>query len=278
MQGAAELRTADPIAANRAIGRIALQVNAIDGISRRARVHEEGSLRVRFPGQPAPQIEAVVLNTAGGIAGGDRFGIDVTVEEGASLLVTTASAEKVYRSLGDDATVEVTLRAVQNAHLTWIPREMILFDRSRLVRTIDIDLAEDAHLLLAEAVVFGRASMGEALASGRFIDRWRVRRGGRLAYAETIRLDGDIAALLAHKAVAAGGIAVATILVSPVDDRFATAVRDNAARMRGEVAVSSWNGLTVARFCARDGETLRHDMTAALSIALDAPLPRLWLN
>lgn len=278
MQRAGESRKAQPFAANRAIGRIGLAVHASDGVSRRSRVREEGSLRVRFPGQPAPQIEAVVINTAGGVAGGDVFSIDVTVDPDASLLVTTASAEKVYRSLGDDAAITVTLRAAAGASLTWLPRETILFDRSRLARTIDVELAEDARFMMAEAVMFGRASMGEAVESGRFTDRWRVRRGGRLAYAETIRLDGDIAARLAKTAVAAGGIAIATILISPPDERFAAAITASAAHMRGEVGVSTWNGLTAARFCASDGESLRHDMIAALGIALDGPPPKLWLN
>lgn len=265
-------------AANRAVGKVALKVHAAAGVSRRTRVGEEGSLRVRFPGPPAPQLEAVLINTAGGMTGGDAFAIDVTVGEGASLLMTTASAEKVYRSLGDDATLDVTLRAAAGAELVWMPRETILFDRSRLARTITIDLATDARLLLAEAVVFGRDGMGEAVEDGRLVDRWRIQRGGRLVYAESIRLDGAVAGELQKKAVAAGYIAVATVLMCPADERFVAALRECAPRLRGEVGASSWNGLTAARFCAPDGDALRHDMIVALGIAQNGPLPKLWLN
>lgn len=277
MGRAAELRDAG-FAANRAVGRIALDVVSDAGVSRRARVREEGSLRIRFPGQPAHRLEAVVLNTAGGMAGGDRFSLDLSVGDGAALVATTASAEKVYRSIADDTTVTLALRAGARADLAWLPRETILFDRAQLTRHIDIDLAVDARFLAAEAVMFGRTGMGEEVVAGRFVDRWRVRRGGELVYAETVRLDGAIAGELTKAAVAAGHIAFATILMAPADDRFVGALRAAEPQMRGEVGTSSWNGLTVARFCARDGESLRHDMIVALNLALNRPLPRLWLN
>ena len=40
--------------ANRAVGRIALAVDQALGVTRRRRVHEAGSLRVRFPNQDMP--------------------------------------------------------------------------------------------------------------------------------------------------------------------------------------------------------------------------------
>ncbi len=109
--------------------------------------------------------------------------------------------------------------------LAWLPQETILFDRARLKRRIDVDLAEDASLVMAEAVVFGRAAMGEAMRDGFWADTWRVRRGGRLVFAENVRLDGDIAEKLARPASAAGGIALATVLVAPADETTLAAVR-----------------------------------------------------
>lgn len=264
-------------AANRAAGAVALEVALRNGATRRVRVGESGSLRLRCPGRPGPTLEAVAINTAGGIAGGDRFTYDVKVGEAASLTLTSASAEKIYRSLGDDAVVTVSLAIAPRARLAWLPRETILFDGARLARTIDVELAADARLLFAEAVVFGRRDMGETVTGGRFGDRWRVRRGGRLVYAESLMLDGDIAARLARKAVADGGIALATLLLAPADDDFVAALRA-ADRLRGDVGASTVNGLTVVRFCAPDGDVLRHDLMAALPMALGGPLPRLWLN
>jgi urease accessory protein len=269
-------RTEALFAANRANGHLALSVSAADGRSRRDSVREAGSLRLRFPNADTEVLEAVILNTAGGMTGGDRFGIDIDVGEGASLLIGTTSAEKIYRSLQGDVTVDVTLKVGAGAHLVWLPQETILFDRARYTRRIEVDLAPDASLVLAEAVVFGRAAMGEIVAQGSLADRWRVRRDGRLIFAENVRLDGDIHRKLAAPAIAAGRLAVATILVAPGTDAHVEAIRALDG-FSGEVGVSCWNGIAVARFCASDSAVLRRDVIAALGV-LDVPLPRLWLN
>jgi urease accessory protein len=264
-------------AANRANGQLALWVMLSGGRSRRGSVHEAGSLRLRFPNTDAATLEAIILNTAGGMTGGDRFGIDIDVGAGASLLLSSTSAEKIYRSLRDDVTVDVKLKVGDGAHLAWLPQETILFDRARYSRRIDVDLAPDATLVLAEAVVFGRAAMGETVVQGALADRWRVRRGGQLIFAENVKLDGEIDRKLAASAVAAGRLAIATILMAPGTDEQVEAVRAVADQFAGEAAISCWNGIAVARFCAPDGASLRHDICAMLA-ALNVALPRLWLN
>ncbi|MPZ55776.1 MAG: urease accessory protein UreD [Rhizobiales bacterium] len=272
------LMTADAFAANRAVGRIDLAVKQHAGLTRRAHVFEDGPLRVRVPGAPGREAEAVIVNTAGGIAGGDRLDITVTAGGGAALVVTSAAAEKVYRALGPPAEIGVTLNVGAGASLAWMPQETILFDAARLARGVDVELAADARLLLAEAIVFGRTAMGERVTEGCFTDRWRVRRAGRLIYAESIRLDGAIAARLAEPAIAGGRVAVATVLVVPGNDATVAAVRGCGQEYRGEVGVSSWNGIASVRLCAIDGAALRHDLALVLQTLRAAPLPRLWLN
>lgn len=267
--------------ANRATGHIGLSVIAADGVTRRKEVHEHGSLRARFPNTHDGALEAVIVNTGGGMTGGDRFTIDMTVGEGASLVAGTAAAEKIYRSTGPAAELNVTLKVAAGGKLAWLPQETILFDRARLSRRIDIDLAADASLIMVEAVVFGRAAMGEAMAEGSFIDRWRLRRDGRLIYADTAKLDGAIADQLGHRAVADGGIALATVLVAPggADELERVRALDETSSLGflGEVGISSWNGVAVARLIAKDGASLRHDITALLA-ALGTAVPRLWLQ
>ena len=272
---------ADTFAANRATGHIALSVAASAGRTRRSRVHEDGSLRVRFPNASPETLEAVIVNTGGGMTGGDRFTVEMTVGAGASLIAGTAAAEKIYRSTGHDAEMGVRLELADGAKLAWLPQETILFDRARLSRRIDIDLADSASLIMAEAIVFGRAAMGEAMNEGFFTDRWRVRRAGKLVYADTTRLDGGIAAQLSARAVANGGIAIATVLLATGGDKMLAQGLEQARTLGddfvGEVGISAWNGIAVARLCAKDGAALRHDLIAVLA-ALGAQLPRLWLQ
>jgi urease accessory protein len=263
---------------NRATGTIALEVKAAGNTTRRARIYEDGSLRVRFPTSRTGQCEAVLVNTAGGMTGGDHFGLELTAGANANLIVTTAAAEKVYRSTEPDTLIDLRLRVETDAAIAWLPQETILFDRARLSRRIHVDLAANATVLLAEAVIFGRAAMGEALQEGRLIDRWRVRREGRLIFAEAMRLDGAIVDKLAQRAIAAGSSAVATLLMTPAGEAQVAAVRELSECFGGEVGASSWNGLAAVRFCAKDSATLRHDLTMVLTTLSPHPLPRLWLN
>jgi urease accessory protein len=126
--------------------------------------------------------------------------------------------------------------------------------------------------------VFGRSAMGEAVVQGYFFDRWRLRIQGALVFAETLRLDGNIAQRLAQRAVASGGVAVASVIKCPGSDADTVAVRAMQDHFVGEVGVSAWNGLVVARLVASDGAALRRDLVAVLSALDAAPLPRLWLN
>jgi urease accessory protein len=275
-------RTSEVFAANRAQGHVSLAVAARRGGTGRSRVAEAGSLRVRFPGACAGAQEAVLVNTAGGIAGGDRLGIAVTLEAGAKLVVTTAAAEKIYRTDGPQALLAVATTLAADAELTWLPQETILFDRARFARTVDIAMAATARLVFAETVVFGRSAMGETVRDGHFADRWRVRRDGKLVFAENFRLDGAIADRLGEVAVAAGHVALGTVLMVPRDDAAVAAVRAVAGRFRGEAGISSWGscrgGIALARLAAPDGAALRHDLVTLLSALGRAPLPRLWLN
>ncbi len=268
----------DVFAANRANGFVSLALAATPRGTGRTGTREEGSLRVRFPGACAGAPEAVLVNTAGGIAGGDRFAVDLDLDAGARLVVTTAAAEKVYRSLGPDARFDLTAKLAGRAELVWLPQETILFDRARLSRTVDITLAPGATLVFAETVIFGRAAMGETMTQGFLSDRWRIRRDGKLVFAENFRLDGAVASLLDETAVANGATAIATMLLAPGDDAMVEAARQASAACRSEVGISAWNGIALVRLAAVDGALLRRDLGVVLSALGRGPLPRLWLN
>jgi len=263
--------------ANRARGAVRFDVHARDGVTRRGAVHESGSLRVRFPSPEGEGLSGVFVNTAGGVAGGDNFDIDIAAGERSRLTLTTAAAEKVYRAPGAAAQLHIALKVAAGAHLGWLPQETILFDRARVHRRFDIELDETASLLLCEIVVFGRTAMGERMEQGEFVDRWRLRRGGRLVFAETVRLDGNIGAKLGRSAVAKGGAAIGTALIVPGDEALVEKIREASESFSGEVGISAWNGFAMARFCAQDAARLRADMMAVLA-RTGAALPRLWLN
>lgn len=265
-------------AGNRAHGRVCLALVATPRGTKRIATREEGSLRVRFPNVAAGAPEAVFINTAGGIAGGDRFAVELALAAGARLTVTTAAAEKVYRSLGPDACVNVSAILADGAELTWLPQETILFGRARLARTITVALARSAKLILAEMIVFGRSARGETVHEGSLADRWQVRRDGRLIFAENLRLDGPVSERLSQAAVAGGRIALGTVLIAPGDAAAVAAVRAASEQFHGEAGISAWNGMALARLASTDGAALRHDIVVLLSALGRRALARSWLS
>jgi urease accessory protein len=271
------LTTSSVFEANRARGVVRFDVHARDGVTRRGILHESGSLRVRFPSPEGEGLSGVFVNTAGGVAGGDNFDIDIAAGEGSRLTLTTAAAEKVYRAPGAAAQLNIGLKVAAGAHIGWLPQETILFDRARVHRSFDIALDVTASLLLCEIVVFGRTAMGERVEQGEFVDRWRLSRGGKLVFAETVRLDGNIGAKLARSAMAKSGAAIGTALIVPGDEALIERIREASDSFSGEVGMSAWNGFAMARFCAQDAARLRADMMAVLARS-GAALPRLWLN
>ena len=132
------------------------------GTTRLARLFQKAPLRVLMP-RPAPGEPpcAVLLNTSGGIVGGDALQVEVRLEAGAAAVVTSQAAEKAYRSAGADATLDVALDLADGAWLEWLPQETILFDGARLRRRLRVDAAAQARLLAIDMLVFGRRARGE---------------------------------------------------------------------------------------------------------------------
>lgn len=252
------------------LGRIS--VDAPCGATRLKRLYQDGCAKIRLPRTPdAPGLEAVLLNTSGGLTGGDRMDWQADVGEAARLTLTTQACEKTYRSLDGDAEVDVQLTAGPGARLDWLPQETILFNRARLARRFTVELAEDAHFLAVEAVLLGRLAMGESCIACHLRDRWRVRRDGHLVYADDLRMDGghDAAPLLD------GAKAYASLIyVGPGVERLIDPLRRALGDLGG---ASAFDGRIVARALAPDGYALRQVIVPALSILRDgAALPRVW--
>lgn len=249
---------------------------ATGGRTAPARIHEAGALRLRFP-KVGGACEGIILNTSGGIAGGDTQSVAFELHAGACAAITTQSAEKVYRSDGEAAAIATTLELAAGANLAWLPQETILFDTARLSRRIDVAMAATATLTLKETVVFGRAAMGETFARGAFHDRWRIRRASRLILAEDVRLDHDIAATLARAATGHGARAIATLLhVAPDAGNYLDGVRAILDSVGCDAGASAWNGMLVVRLAGVEPHAVRAVFAHVLAHLLPGVSPRIW--
>ena len=156
-----------------------------------------------------------------------------------------------------------------------------MFNRARVRRRFEVDMAGDATVLLAETVVFGRQASGETAIEGVFRDDWRVRRDGRLIFADAVRLEGAISETLGLAAVAGGAGAVSTIvLVAPDAEDRIDFLRAQLAPLEGRDGVmfgaSAWDGRLVVRALGRRGQELRLLLEAALKSLSGGALPRVW--
>ncbi len=248
------------------------------------RLYQQTPCRVLFPrAEEGDLLSAVLLTTSGGLTGGDSLALSIEALAGASASVTTQAAEKIYRSLESDARVEVALGVGEGAWLEWLPQETILFEGARLLRWNEVTLAPGGRLLAGEMLTFGRSARGERLTRGRLHDAWRVRRGGRLVWADALHLEGDMGRLIDHPAGCDGAAAVA-LLVYAADDAasWLDAARDLLAQASSRAAASVVNGVLLARLIGREALAVREDfahlaksLRAAIA-GLPPRLPRVW--
>lgn len=271
-----DLQSSVPIRMQRAHGQANVSFRSRDGSTCLDRLFQEGCAKLRFPrplGTDDPQ--AIIINTAGGLTGGDRFGTEVALAAGAAASISTQACERIYRSTSADAMVTNRLRLAAGTKLAWLPQETILFDGGRLSRSLEVDLAGDAELVAVEAVLFGRQAMGEILHSGYLHDRWRIRRDDRLLFADDLRVEGDIAARMAPQPAMAGCRAMATVLFAGArPERFLDQARSIIGQSGG---ASAWNGKFLARLVEETGLALRRRLEPLLTLLLGGrSLPKVW--
>jgi urease accessory protein len=261
----------------RARGRLGLVVKN-DGADAIADLLQEGCGRFLFPERAAGDpLQAVIANTAGGLTGGDRFDVSVTLGEGARASVATQACEKIYRAGSGAGRLRTRLRLAAGARLDWLPQETILFEGSRLERRLDIEMAASARVLLAEAVILGRAAMGEVLSTAAFRDSWRIRRDGRLVFAEETACDGAWRDIAAMRAATGEAGAFATVILATHD---ADAYRDPARELLESHGIdggaSVVDGLLIVRLVAGPGLALRKGLVPLLERLGGQALPRVW--
>jgi urease accessory protein len=225
-------------------------------------VFERSPIRIIFPRDIHGAVqEAVLVNTAGGIAGGDRLDIAVTALANASIAVTSQAAEKVYRALNEPARITTRLRALEVAKLAWLPQETIVFNWARLSRLTEIEISSGAELLALEWLVLGRAAHGEEMSGGHITDSWRVKKDDRLIWADSFRITDGTFAHLHRKALLANCKAVATLIYfGPCLEAKLEFLRELTLSLQCRCAATLVSGLIIVRFAA----TVSYDLKLAL--------------
>ena len=221
-------------------------------------------------------MQAVLLNCAGGVTGGDRFSISARAEARTVLTLTTQAAERIYRALpGEKGRIETRLDVANSARVNWLPQETILFDGCSLERSLTIELQEGAALLLAEPLVFGRLEMGETLTLAHFLDRIEIRRAGIPIYMDRVHLVADVQAQLDRPGIAGGARAMAFVVyVSPDAEAQLAMLRHHLPRHAGASLLHA--DVLVMRILSRDSNEMRSCLVPMLDHLSHGGLPRCW--
>ncbi|RCL00079.1 MAG: urease accessory protein [Candidatus Tokpelaia sp. JSC189] len=240
------------------------------------KLYQEGAARLHFPHNDKGCFEGVMINTAGGMTGGDHMIWDIRLGRETTAMFTTQAAEKVYRALGDiPAKVDVCLSIDEKSRLYWLPQETILFNRSALQRRMEVELADHAEFLLCETVIFGRRLMGESLEQAFFRDNWIVRRNDEIIHAEALWFGPNIAEDLIMPVFLNGsGVIASLLLIAPDAGRFT----EKACAIIGYLGgVSSWNGKLLARMIDKDFYSLRKRLISLIGLLNNRiGVPKVW--
>jgi len=266
-----------PVVLQRAFGAARVSFKQAGGSSRLDDLYQQGCLKVRLPHAADDKTEAILINTAGGLTDGDCLSAQVTWQAGTSAVLTTQAAERIYRSRYAPARIDARLVVEDGAQALWLPQETILFDGARLDRRNHVSLSGSAGLVACEAVILGRAAMGETVHSGDLRDSWTIEHEARRIFIDRLRLKGDLSAQLARQARGGGARAFATIIVAGPEAReHRDALRPLLADLPITAACSDLGGVMVARLLAASGHELRSGLSAALDLICGGRLPRVW--
>lgn len=258
----------------RARGSLALTTKRRGARSLPDRLRTSGCLRALFPTH-ADRCEAIVINTAGGLTGGDQLTQSAEAGPDTRLTLTTQAAERAYRAASGTATVTTSLAAAPGATLHWLPQELILFNGAALDRRLSLTLAPTARALLVEPVILGRPAMGETVTEASFTDRIEITRDGKPLFIDAISLTGNIAQTMARPAVGGGaGAMAALIYIAPDAEAHLAPIREALPASAGASLITA--DTLVARFLAEDAFTLRRSLLPVLDRLSGGTLPTSW--
>ncbi len=271
-------RKEDKILLQRARGFLEVSFVGVKGETTLSSLYQSGSLKALIPKSFRPGKEAIIINTGGGIVGGDQLSISICGGNDTETWITSQASEKVYKSIGDMSRVQIDLKVGDNSTLYWCPQELILFDRSKLSRTMNFNINNNSNLLIVENIVFGRLARGEISKNCYFFDQWRIKRDQKLVLAENFLFSGRDC--LYGKANLGHNTCIGTVIyVSLQSEGYLKQVRRIMEQEKLNGGASCWNNCLVCRVAAEDPSIIKHFSTLLIKLisSHERAIPRVWM-
>ncbi|MDH5518842.1 MAG: urease accessory protein UreD [Gammaproteobacteria bacterium] len=242
-----------------------------------------GPLRVQRPFYPEGSVcHVYLIHPPGGLVGGDKLEINMTLDEGSHVLATTPSAGKFYRSGLLKAVQKQRFKVADNCFLEWFPQETIFFNACRSELVTEIELSERAMFCGWEINCLGRPAAGEKYTEGKIIQQMRVYREGSPLYLETNSLEGN-SDLLRARCGLNNNTVFGTLLATQIDKEARDVLQDVwHNKTEKSISVTLINDLLVCRYLGNSAEQAKEYFTQIWSVVRDKQkklktcVPRIW--
>ena len=220
--------------------------------------------------------ELVLSNTAGGITCNDSIEINATINN-SELSICTQAAEKIYAGIGDPAKVNININ-LSNSTLYWLPKELILFDNSKLRRNINVNLSDNSNLIFCETSIFGRKAMSEKIKNISLSDQWKINVNSSLKHFEAINMQGSMIDNYKNNYTFDNQSSLSTIII------FGDIIHQFESELRKiiENIVNHYCGMTkfddkiIIRCIANDNYDLKKTLNFIMKSIIHDKLPKCW--
>ncbi len=220
--------------------------------------------------------ELVLINTAGGITCNDNIDINANINN-SKLNICTQAAEKIYAGIGDPARVEININ-LNNSTLYWLPKELILFDNSKIRRNININLSNNSNLIFCETTILGRKAMSEKIKNISFSDQWNIYSNSSIKHFEAINIKGSMIDNFKNNYTFDNQSSLSTILI------FGDIIHQLEAELRKIIKnienhyceMTKFDDKIIIRCLADDNYDLKKTLNSIMKNVINDKLPKSW--
>ena len=240
------------------------------------KIFQSGCSKILNPNSYNDNVEIVLINTAGGITCNDKIEINVTIKN-SNLSICSQAAEKIYAGVGEPAEVEININ-LKKSTLYWLPKELILFNNSKLNRKINIQLSENSHLVFCETTILGRKAMSEKIENVSFSDQWRINVDSTLKHFESINIQGHTNDNLKNNFTFANKSSLSTILIfGDIIEQLELELRKITKIIENHYCeITKFDDKIIIRLLADDNYYLKKTLNYIMNKIIHDKLPKSW--
>ena len=240
------------------------------------KIYQSGCSKILNPNSYNDNTEIVLINTAGGITCNDKINTEASIIN-SSLSICTQAAEKIYEGIGDPAEVEINI-SLKNSDLYWLPKELILFNNSRLNRKINISLLDNSNLIFCESTIIGRKEMFEKIDNIFFSDQWKININSCLKHFEAINIQGDINKNYKNNYTFANNSTLSTILIfGEIIEKLESELKKITKSIVNHYCeMTTFDNKIVIRCIANDNYDLKKTLNYIMKNIINDKLPKNW--